>query len=287
MSDILTSMIESKNPKNRDERDHAIREVLQEMILDSLAQTNFFDKASFIGGTALRIFHKLNRFSEDLDFILKEPASDFNLDEYLDAVRRDLLAYQIEFTVSVNNKERLNNIKSGTVSANSRELILSFFTNDQFVEGTQKDQLTKIKIDVDTEPAQFATYEILTQTNYFTSPASVCDIPTMLSGKIHAVLCRGWKNRVKGRDLFDFVFLVNKDVNYNFDYLKSKMMKSGFDEKDITTENVKKMLIRKFTEIDFESAKMDVRRFVSKDVVRNLNSWNSEMFISLCERLKP
>jgi len=287
MNDLLISMIESKNPKNRDERDHAIREVLQEMILDSLAQTDFFDKASFIGGTSLRIFHKLNRFSEDLDFILKEPASDFNLGEYLEAVRRNLSAYQIEFTISVNDKERLNNIRSGTVSANTRELILSFYTNDQFVEGTQKDQLTKIKIDVDTEPAQFAKYEILTQTNYFTSSTSVCDIPTMLSGKIHAILCRGWKNRVKGRDLFDFIFLVNKDVNYNFDYLKSKMMKSGYDEKDITVENVKTILIRKFTEIDYESAKTDVKRFVNAEAARNLNFWNSEMFISICEKLKP
>lgn len=76
---ILEKMISRYETSTETERDHAIREVLQELTLYSLSKTDFFNRASFMGGTALRILHGLDRFSEDLHFILKTADPEFSI----------------------------------------------------------------------------------------------------------------------------------------------------------------------------------------------------------------
>lgn len=286
MEEMFNSLIKGRQSDDKDKRDHAIREALQELIINALSKTDFFTKAAFAGGTALRIFHGLNRFSEDLDFVLKETDLDFDLKRYLDAVKSHLSKYGIEFIATVTEKAIHNNIKSGVISANSRELVLSFYSNEEYADKIYKTELTKIKIDVDIEPAPHARYEERIKTKPIRYSASLFDMPTMLSGKIHAILCRDWKNRVKGRDLYDFIFLVDRDVAYNADYLKCKLIKSGFDDNEVDSEKVRQLLIKKFTDLDYDSAKKDVKNFMTDSEIDSLDYWGPELFVSLCDRLK-
>ena len=82
------------------EEEHAIREITQEIVLAALSRNDFFKHALFQGGTCLRIFHGLNRFSEDLDFILCEANPDFRLNHHIQHLTEELSAfgYQIEIT---------------------------------------------------------------------------------------------------------------------------------------------------------------------------------------------
>ncbi|MFA7019139.1 MAG: nucleotidyl transferase AbiEii/AbiGii toxin family protein, partial [Sphaerochaetaceae bacterium] len=69
-----------------------------------MGRTDFFNHAAFQGGTCLRIFHGLNRFSEDLDFTLLEPNPEFAWQEYLEQVISDVASFGYEMEVSDRHK---------------------------------------------------------------------------------------------------------------------------------------------------------------------------------------
>ena len=100
MNNTLKQMIEKYNPKNINEEESAIKEILQEIVLCGLSRSNFFNKAAFYGGTALRIFYGLNRFSEDLDFALLEPNPNFDLTEYFSYIKNELLSYGLKLDIN-------------------------------------------------------------------------------------------------------------------------------------------------------------------------------------------
>lgn len=56
------------------------------VILSGLYNGGFFDVAAFYGGTCLRIFHGLQRFSEDMDFSLLAPDEDFDFERYFQPI---------------------------------------------------------------------------------------------------------------------------------------------------------------------------------------------------------
>ena len=78
MNNIIEQMLSKYDIKNTNDEINALKEIIQEIILSGLARGNFFDEAAFYGGTALRIFYKLDRFSEDLDFALIYPNKNFD-----------------------------------------------------------------------------------------------------------------------------------------------------------------------------------------------------------------
>ena len=71
--EIINERFRAQNPSSAQEEQHILREILQEIALFALARAGFFKDGVFHGGTSLRIVHGLRRFSEDLDFVLKEP----------------------------------------------------------------------------------------------------------------------------------------------------------------------------------------------------------------------
>jgi len=97
---MIEQKLETYSPSSEIEELQALREITQEIILASLGKTDFFTQAAFQGGTCLRIFHGLNRFSEDLDFTLLDPNPDFAWQEYLEKVAADVVSfgYQMEVT---------------------------------------------------------------------------------------------------------------------------------------------------------------------------------------------
>ncbi len=199
MNNILKQMLEKYDIKNEQDEINAIKEIIQEIILSGLSRGRFFNEAAFYGGTALRIFYGLNRFSEDLDFSLIRPNKNFNISKYFTYIEKEANSYGLNLTLTKKEKTSESNITSAFLKGDIIEYILLFFPNEQ---STKKDKLfknIKIKFEVDTNPPEGATYNIKYKLLPSPHEIKLYDEESLLAGKIHAILCRGWKNRVKER----------------------------------------------------------------------------------------
>ena len=282
--DYLLKNYDVSNPKARE---NAVREVIQEMTLYGLSQTDFFDRAAFMGGTDLRIFHGLNRFSEDLDFILREPDEGFSYAPYTEGLEDTLTTFGIDFKVEAVEKKHQGSIREGLVKANTKELYLKFYSDEDRSDKIYPTQLSKIKMEVDIDPAEGAQFEKKFKTRPFGYMLTSCDMPTMFAGKIHAILCRPWANRFKGRDLYDYIFYLNNGVPYNLAFLNSKMRRTIPDmEGDLSHADVMELLNRRFKEIDYKSAIDDVSNFIGSEEYNSVRIWCSEMFEQITVSLK-
>ena len=285
MYNIIDQMLEDYQIKNTTDEINALKEVIQEIVLSGLSRGGFFNEAAFYGGTALRIFYKLDRFSEDLDFALVTPNSNFDLSKYFSYIENELKAYGLNLEVSTKQKSIDSNITSAFVKGDTLEHILKFFPNDEKHEYDYLLKDIKIKFEVDINPPSGATYE--EQYKLLPSPHQIklYDSSSLFAGKIHAILCRNWKTRTKGRDLYDYIFFLANNINVNLDLIKNKLIESEYI--DINSKfdiNVlKDLLIKKFNEIDYNEAKEDVMPFI-KDV-DSLNLWNKDFFISITEKI--
>lgn len=285
MNQIIDEMLKKYNAINLLDKKNAIKEIMQEIVLCGLSRAGFFEKAVFYGGTALRIFYGLDRFSEDLDFSLKTPDLNFNLEKYFPILEREVNA--LGLNVKIEKKEKTFNsaIKSAFLKGNTKEHLLLFYSNDK-LENINPDEVIKIKFEIDTNPPPFATFE----TKYKLEPSpyeiSLYDLPSLFAGKIGAVLCRAWKSRVKGRDLYDYIFYLQKNATFNLKHLQARLAQAEFIEKDkqLTLEDVKEMLNQKFDSIDYEEAKKDVIPFVKDTDL--LNIWSADFFKAITQNLK-
>ena len=258
-----------------------MKEVIQEIVLSGLSRGGFFDVAAFYGGTALRIFYNLNRFSEDLDFALMFPDENFDLSKYFSYIEKELKAYGLNLEVNTKKKSVDSNITSAFVKGDTLEHILKFFPNEADSKYNKILKDIKIKFEIDINPPMGATYEV--KYKLLPSPHQIrlYDKESLFAGKIHAILCRGWKTRTKGRDLYDYVFFLANNTNVNLDLVKNKLIESNYissdDKFDINV--LKELLVKKFETIDYIDAKEDVIPFI-KDV-HSLDLWNKDFFVSI------
>lgn len=286
MNNVISQMLLKYDIRNTNDEINALKEIIQEIVLLGLSRGNFFDVAAFYGGTALRIFYKLDRFSEDLDFALIKPNKDFDLSKYFSYIEKELKAYGLNLEISTEQKNESSSITSGFLKRDTLEHILRFFPNEQNNKYNYLFKDIKIKFEVDINPPLGATYE--EQYKLLPSPHQIklYDKESLFAGKIHAILCRGWKSRTKGRDLYDYVFFLANDTKVNLEIIKNKLIESNYIEKDskFNIDVLKSLLIKKFNEIDYEDAKEDIKPFI-KDVI-SLNIWTKEFFISLTNNIE-
>ena len=284
MKTILEQMVESYQPKNNEEKRNVVKEVMQEITLCALSKAGFFDVAAFYGGTALRIFYGLDRFSEDLDFSLMTKNQDFDLSTYVPTLKLLVQSFGLNVDVEIKHKTLDSAIQSAFLKGDTIEQFLLFYPND-LVTGINKNEKVKIKFEIDTMPAGLATYE--TKYRLLPMPYSIklYDEASLFSGKIHAVICRSWKSRVKGRDLFDYVFYLTRNTRFNLEHLREKLMESHIisQEDKFDVDFVKTLLIVRFDEIDFNDAKKDVLPFIKDTSV--LDIWSKEFFIAITSQL--
>lgn len=285
MKTILEQMIEEYHPRNNEEKRNAIKEVMQEIVLCGLSRAGFFHEAVFYGGTALRIFYGLDRFSEDLDFSLLIKNKNFNLEKYFPLLKDTVQSFGLNVELELKSKTKDSNIQTAFLKGDTIEHFLLFYPNE-LVQGINKNEKVKIKFELDTMPPALATYE--TKFRLLPIPYSIklYDESSLFSGKIHAVICRSWKSRVKGRDLYDYVFYLSRNTKYNLPHLREKLLESCYITKDsvVTNDTVKKMLIQRFNEIDYERAKEDVIPFI-KDI-QVLEIWSKDFFVSITSQLE-
>ena len=277
-------MVEAYQPKNNEEKRNVVKEVMQEITLCALSKAGFFDVAAFYGGTALRIFYGLDRFSEDLDFSLMTKNKDFDLSTYVPSLKRIVQSFGLNVEVEIKHKTLDSAIQSAFLKGDTIEQFLLFYPND-LVTGINKNEKVKIKFEIDTMPAGLATYE--TKYRLLPMPYSIklYDEASLFSGKIHAVICRSWKSRVKGRDLYDFVFYLTRNTKFNLDHLREKLIESHYisQEDKFDVDFVKALLIARFNEIDFNDAKKDVLPFIKDTSI--LDIWSKEFFIAITSQL--
>lgn len=285
MNNIIQQMLNQYEIKNTNDEINALKEIIQELLLSGLSRGGFFSEAAFYGGTALRIFYNLDRFSEDLDFALLSPNKDFDLTKYFGFIEKELKAYGLNLEISTKEKNSNSTITSAFVKGNTLEHILRFFPNEENNKYEHLLKNLKIKFEVDTFPPYGATYEM--QYKLLPSPHQIklYDKESLFAGKIHAILCRNWGLRTKGRDLYDYIFFLANHISVNLDLLKNKLIESKYIDSNSEwhINVVKNLLVAKFNEINYEDAKKDVLPFI-KDI-ETLNVWSKEFFISITSNL--
>ncbi len=265
------------------DRKNAMKEIIQEIILCSLSRTDFFKYAAFYGGTALRIFYGLDRFSEDLDFSLKEPNDGFDLSAYLPSLENEVRSYGLNLKAEAKAKTKESFVQSAFVKGNTREQLLLFYPDDSISSLVPGNETVKIKFEVDTNPPPFAGYEKQYRLLPIPYEVQLYDAPSLFAGKIHAVLCRGWKNRIKGRDLYDFVFYVSRKMPVNLAHLNARLADSGFipDGTSLTIQKIKEALCDRFTSIDYSNAKQDVLPFIRNSA--SVDVWSEDFFTRITQ----
>lgn len=285
MSNMLEAMLATYNATTVDERKHALREVAQEVILCGLSRAGFFGSAAFYGGTALRIFHGLDRFSEDMDFSLLGPDPEFDLTPYLASAQRECEAWGLRFRAEERKKAKHSAIMSAFLKGNTREHLITLFSDDGVANAIAPGELLRIKLEVDTDPAPYATFERCYR--LLPSPYEVClyDASSLCAGKVHAVIARAWRNRTKGRDLYDYVFYRSRNVPVNLSHLKEKLIQTGHLQpaQAFNIEEARKLLDDRFAHIDYAQAKADALPFVSD--ARALDVWGPDFFVAITEGL--
>lgn len=284
MNDLLMQMLEQFPKETKQDKLNAVKEVIQEAVLCGLSRSGFFHHAAFYGGTALRIFYGLDRFSEDLDFSLKERDINFKLSDYIPALEKEIRGFGLHMTVSEKKKTKDSNIMSAFVKGNTIENLLLFYS-DEPIQGIDSKAKIRVKFEIDTNPPAFAHFE----TKYRLLPApyqvSIYDAPSLFAGKIHAVLARAWKNRIKGRDLYDYAFYISRNIPVNLRHLRERLIQSGtISIEDPFDLNVLKgKLYDRFHMIDYESAKSDVINFINDP--HALDVWSDDFFCQITDHL--
>lgn len=284
MNSVLQNMLSKYEIKNITDETNAMKEIIQEIVICGLSRGGFFNEAAFYGGTALRIFYGLNRFSEDLDFALLEPNPKFDLSKYFSFIEKEVRAYGLNLSISEKEKNNESNVMSAFLKGDTKEHILMFFPNENMQNITSLKSI-KIKFEVDINPPAGAKYEL--KYKLLPSPHQVrlYDEGSLFAGKIHAILCRNWTYRTKGRDLYDYIFYLSKNITVNLDLVKEKLIDSNvLNREDTFNINVlKEMLNKKFEEINYTDAKEDVITFIEdKD---SLGLWSEEFFKEITRNL--
>jgi predicted nucleotidyltransferase component of viral defense system len=281
---MIKEWIEEYNPQNVEEILSALREIMQEITLAGLSRTDFFEKAAFYGGPALRIFYGLERYSEDLDFSLIKPDSNFSIEPYFKAVIDEFKSLGLTVSIKEKKKTKQTAIDSAFLKAETiwQEIVLEDIIKET---GVRSNKTLKIKIEVDRQPPlNFKTEEKLLL-RPFSFYVKCFTKPSLFAGKMHALLFRKWKNRVKGRDWYDLEWYIKKGIPLDVNHFLARAKDTNDWQDDrISNEQIIELLDTKIKSVSLSSIKQDVVRFIKNDDV--LNIWSPEYFKDLIEKIK-
>ena len=269
---IYDNMLSAYDLSTEQQKRNAIFEVNQQVILAGLYNGGFFDVAAFYGGTCLRIFHGLQRFSEDMDFSLLVPDEKFDFTKYFQPIIDEFAVVGREVEIKKKNKKNFGKVESAFLKDNTDVYDISF----------QTDKSIKIKIEVDTQPPLgFSTEQKLLllphsfMTHCFT-------LPDLFAGKMHALVYRTWKNRVKGRDWYDFEWYVRHNIPIDFTHLAERVLQ--FNNEVIKQDMFIIKLKEKLSSANINQVKKDVLPFVRNP--KELDIWSNDYFLQLADMIR-
>lgn len=272
MRDIYQSMLADYDLSSVQGKRNATFEVNQQIILAGLHNGGFFQRAAFYGGTCLRIFHGLERFSEDIDFSLLSPDANFDFTHYFQPIVEQfaLLGRNVEITKK--DKRNFGKVESAFLKDTTEVYNVSF----------QTEKAIKIKIEVDTNPPlRFQTEQrlLLLPTSFMTRCFT---LPDLFAGKMHALTFRSWGNRVKGRDWYDFEWYVRHKVALDFIHLQERIRQ--FNGVEMSREEFIAELKTRLTLADMKQVKADVLPFVRNP--HELDIWSNDYFLQLAQMIR-
>jgi predicted nucleotidyltransferase component of viral defense system len=249
------------------------QEVMQKIALAGLSRGGFFKHAAFYGGTCLRLFHRLPRYSEDMDFTLREKNSDVHLEDFFSYIIEEF--HLAGHEVVIQKKDILSPLRRGGYKAGFKE------NTEVFDIKFQTKKTVKVKIEMDTDPPLGFETEDLPLSRPYPFVVRCVALPDLYAGKMHALLYRNWKTRVKGRDWYDFQWYVANSVPLNFEHLQKRI--HDFNDENITKERFMEMLHEKFSTTDMEAVKQDVRGFIFDQ--RDIEVWSNDYFLKLADMI--
>lgn len=272
---VFDQMLSRYEVRTDDDYVNAQHEVMQQVALAGLYRGGFFNKAAFYGGTCLRIFYGLQRFSEDLDFSLIRPDTDFKLEDYFESMKDEFNALGREVVISKKEKSKQTNVESAFLKDNSEIYNLQFRTERNI----------KIKIEVDINPPSGFSTEHKFLLLPFSFMVHCYTLSDLYAGKMHALLFRNWKNRVKGRDWYDFEWYVRNNTVLNFEHLSQRTTQLGsLPDEQFTKSDFILLLKEKISKTNIEMIKADVHPFIKNP--GEMDIWSREYFTHLAELIR-
>ena len=270
-NEIYNSMLQGYPMNTEQQKRNAIFEVNQQVILAGLYNGSFFDEAAFYGGTCLRIFHGLQRFSEDMDFSLLAPSDNFDFTKYFQPIKDMFKIVGRDVEIKKKDKQNFGKVESAFLKDNTDVYDISF----------QTEKSIRIKIEVDTNPPlKFNTEQklLLLPKSFMTKCFT---LPDLFAGKMHALVFRAWKNRVKGRDWYDFEWYVRHRIPLDFNHLAERILQ--FNGKLITKNEFMDLLRQRLTRTNINMVKADVLPFIRQP--EELDIWSNEYFLQLANMI--
>ena len=286
MHEALAGMLAKYGSARLEDTMRALREIMQEIALLGLWRSKFFENAAFYGGTAMRVLYGLDRFSEDLDFSLLKPMSDFDIAKYLGALQKELEAFGFDVRVEQRKKEVESAVQSAFLKANTLNQLLVIETAEEIMREVPRGQVLKIKLEVDTDPPPGFS----TETRYLLQPipfaVRVFALPDLFAGKMHAILCRTWKTRVKGRDWYDLVWYAANHPQLHLSHLEQRMRQSGHwkNKEALSADFFKKLMHDAIEHLSVDQARREVEPFVSNP--DSLEAWSRDFFKDVASRIQ-
>ena len=272
MNDIFGQMLSQYQVTTDKERRNAMYEVMQQITLAGLYRGGFFNKAAFYGGTCLRIFHNLGRFSEDMDFSLLFVDKSFVLEEYFPAVIEEFKTLGRDVVITKKDKKNFGKIESAFLKDSTEVYDVAF--------QTEKNLKIKIEIDIN-PPTKFTTEQRLLLQPY--SFMTRCfTLPDLYAGKMHALVFRNWKNRIKGRDWYDFEWYIRQGIGLDFTHLQERIRE--FNGIEMTKDDFMAKLKERLSTADIQLVKQDVESFI-KDPA-DLEIWSNDYFLQLADKVR-
>ena len=271
-NEIFNQMLSSYDITTELQKRNAIFEVNQQIILSGLYNGGFFNEAAFYGGTCLRIFHGLHRFSEDMDFSLLAPNENFDFTHYFRPIIDQFAMVGREVEIRKKDKKNFGKVESAFLKDNSDVYDITF----------QTEKSVKIKIEVDTQPPlKFQTEQklLLLPQSFMTRCFT---LPALFAGKMHALVYRAWKNRVKGRDWYDFEWYVRHNIPLDFTHLCERALQ--FNHKELDKETFLQKLNERLATADMNQIKADVLPFVRNP--KELDIWSNNYFMELAKMIR-
>ncbi len=286
MNEAIQQMLERYDCRTRDEYVSALREILQQIALLGLWRSKFFEYAAFYGGTALRVLYGLDRYSEDLDFSLLTPDKNFSLGAYGEALRRELDSFGFDVSFEPRKRNPASAIESAFLKANTLQQLIVVKVNAGLARQMHAQEVLKIKLEVDTDPP--GGFETGSRTVLLPAPFTVraYSLPDLFAGKMHALLCRKWKTRVKGRDWYDLVWYLGHHPQLHLSHLEARLRHSGdwTGAAPLTRPGLLGLLHTAIDKLDISQARQETDRVV-KDK-SSLGLWSHEFFHEIAARIE-
>jgi predicted nucleotidyltransferase component of viral defense system len=286
MNEAIRQILAAYEIRSVEDSLRALREVMQEIALLGLWRSKFFENAAFYGGPALRVLYGLDRFSEDLDFSLLEKRKNFDLAVYSEALKRELASFGFAVEIESRPKPASAAIQSAFLKADTRTQMITVEFDKGLVQKVHRNQVLKIKLEIDVDPPP----GFVTEVRYLLRPVPFSvrtfSLPDLFAGKMHAVLCRGWKSRVKGRDWYDLVWFAAYHPELHLTHLEQRMRQTGHwkGPAPLTAGDLRDLLAKRIEKVDIDQIRREVEPFV-KDAA-GLAIWSKEFFLDVASRIK-